>query len=67
MTDEESREKMEKLFGESLMTDEMYKERQRQIESGERIVISRDDLSRPYHPLVSLKKTQDDLKKLLKK
>ena len=43
----------------------MYKEMQRQIESGERIIISNDDLSRKRHPYVSLKQSQDDLRKLL--
>ena len=39
---------------------------QRGIKSGRLTVVSHDDLSRPYHPLVPLKKTQDDLRKLLK-
>ncbi len=65
MTNEESRERLRKGFGKRLMTDEMYKEMQRQIESGERIVISNDDLSRKRYPYVSLKQSQDDLRKLL--
>lgn len=65
MTNEESRERLRKGFGKRLMTDEMYKEMQRQIESGERIIISNDDLSRKRHPYVSLKQSQDDLRQLL--
>ena len=67
MTDEETREEARKLFGEFLMTDEKMQELQRKIDSGELVVVSHDDLHRKRHPLVPLEKTQEDLKRLLKK
>ena len=65
MTDEEYREEMIRLLGDNLITEEEEKILQRRVASGELIVVSCDDLHRKRHPLVSLKKTQDDLKKLL--
>lgn len=31
----------------------------------EMVIMSDDDLSRPYYPLVSLKKAQDDLRRMM--
>ena len=35
----------------------------RKLASGEMVIISDDDLSRPYYPLVPLEKVQDDFSK----
>lgn len=65
MSNKDYREEARKLFGDNLVTEEHKKMIQRGIKSGRLMVVSHDDLSRPYHPLVHLKKTQDDLRKLL--
>ena len=66
MPNKDYREEARKLFGDNLVTEEHKKMIQHGIKSGRLTVVSHDDLSRPYHPLVPLKKTQDDLRKLLK-
>lgn len=37
----------------------------RKLVSGEMVIISDDDLSRPYYPLVPLEKVQDDLRRMM--
>lgn len=67
MTDEEYRDEMRRLLGDSLITEEEEKMLQRRVASGELTVVSCDDFRRKRHPYVSLKQSQNDLKKLLNK
>ena len=55
------RERLRKYY----MTEEDEKEFNRKIASGELVVISNDDPCAPYYPMVSLQKSQVDLRKLM--
>lgn len=57
------REILRKGLGKNLITDKDREEMRRKLVSGEMVIISDDDLSRPYYPLVPLKKVQDDFLK----
>ena len=56
MPNKDYREEVRKLFGDNLVTEEHKKMIQRGIKSGRLTVVSHDNLSRPYHSLVPLKK-----------
>lgn len=56
MSNKDYREEARKLFGDNLVIEEHKKMIQCGIKSGRLTVVSHDDLSRPYHLLVSLKK-----------
>lgn len=59
------REILRKGLGKNLITDKDREEMHRKLASGEMVIISDDDLSRPYYPLVPLKKVQDDLRRMM--
>lgn len=59
------REILRKGLGKNLITDKDREEMHRKLASGEMVIISDDDLSRPYYPPVSLEKSQADLRKLV--
>lgn len=59
------REILRKGLGKNLITEKYREEMYRKLASGEMVIISDDDLSRPYYPLVSLEKSQADLRKLM--
>ena len=61
MPNKDYREEARKLFGDNLVTEERKKMIQRGIKSGRLTVVSHDDLSRPYHPLVHLKDGYDSM------
>ena len=50
------REILRKGLGKNLITDKDREEMRRKLSSGEMVIISDDDLSRPYYSLVPLKK-----------
>lgn len=56
MPNKDYREEARKLFGDNLVTEEHKKMIQRGIKSVRLTVVSYDDLSRPYYPLVPLKR-----------
>ena len=60
-----SPEYLKERLGDFYMTEEDEKEFNRKIASGELVVISHDDPCRPRHPMVSLEKSQADLRKLV--
>lgn len=59
------REILRKGLGKNLITEKDREEMCRKLASGEMIIMSDDDLSRPYYPPVSLEKSQADLRKLV--
>lgn len=59
------REILRKGLGKNLITEKDREEMHRKLASGEMVIISDDDLSRPYYPPVSLEKSQADLRKLV--
>lgn len=59
------REILRKGLGKNLITDKDREEMNRKLASGEMVIISDDDLSRPYYSLVPLKKVQDDLRRMM--
>lgn len=59
------REILRKGLGKNLITEKDREEMRRKLASGEMVIISDDDLSRPYYPPVLLEKSQADLKKLM--
>lgn len=59
------REILRKGLGKNLITEKDREEMRRKLASGEMVIVSNDDLSRPYYPLVSLEKPQADLRKLM--
>lgn len=59
------REILRRGLGKNLITDKDREEMHRKLASGEMVIISDDDLSRPYYPPVSLEKPQADLRKLM--
>lgn len=59
------REILRKGLGKNLITDKDREEMRRKLVSGEMVIISDDDLSRPYYSLVPLEKSQSDLRKLM--
>lgn len=59
------REILRKGLGKNLITEKDREEMRRKLASGEMVIMSDDDLSRPYYPLVSLEKPQADLRKLM--
>lgn len=59
------REILRKGLGKNLITEKDREEMRRKLASGEMVIISDDDLSRPYYPLVPLEKSQADLRKLM--
>lgn len=61
------REILRNGLGKNLITDKEREEMNRKLASGEMVIISDDDLSRPYYPLVPLEKSQADLRKLMRK
>ena len=60
------REILRKGLGKNLITDKDREEMRRKLVSGEMVIISDDDLSRPYYTLVPLKKVQDDLRRMMR-
>lgn len=60
-----SPEYLKERLGDFYMTEEDEKEFNRKIASGELVVISHDDPCRPRYPMVSLEKSQADLKRLM--
>ena len=50
------REILRKGLGKNLITEKDREEMNRKLASGEMVIISDDDLSRPYYSLVPLKK-----------
>lgn len=59
------REILRKGLGKNLITEKDCEEMRRKLASGEMIIVSDDDLSKPYYPLVPLKKVQDDLRRVM--
>lgn len=59
------REILRKGLGKNLITEKDREEMRRKLASGEMVIISDDDLSRPYYPPVPLEKSQADLRKLV--
>lgn len=59
------REILRKGLGKNLITDKDREEMCRKLASGKMVIISDDDLSRPYYLLVPLKKVQDDLRRMM--
>lgn len=59
------REILRRGLGKNLITEKDREEMRRKLASGEMVIMSDDDLSRPYYPLVSLEKPQADLRKLM--
>ena len=60
------REILRKGLGKNLITDKDREEMRRKLASVEMVIVSNDDLSRPYYPLVPLKKVQDHLKRMMR-
>lgn len=52
-------------LGKYYMTEEDEKEFNRKVASGKLVVISNDDQCAPYYPMVSLQKSQADLRRLM--
>lgn len=59
------REILRKGLGKNLITEKDREEMRRKLASGKMVIMSDDDLSRPYYPPVSLEKSQADLRKLM--
>ena len=59
------REILRKGLGKNLITEKDREEMRRKLSSGKMVIISDDDLSRPYYPLVPLKKVQNDLRRMM--
>ena len=60
-----SPEYLKERLGKYYMTEEDEREFNREIASGELVVISNDDQCAPYYPPVSLEKSQADLRRLM--
>lgn len=60
-----SPEYLKERLGKYYMTEEDEREFNREIASGELVVISNDDPCTPYYPMVSLQKSQADLRRLM--
>lgn len=60
-----SPEYLRERLGKYYMTEEDEREFNREIASGELVVISNDDQCAPYYPPVSLEKSQADLRRLM--
>ena len=60
-----SPEYLKERLGDFYMTEKDEKKFNRKIASGELVVISHDDPCRPRYPMVSLEKSQADLRKLM--
>ena len=64
-SDIQYRSRSRRGLGKNLITDKDREEMRRKLASGEMVIVSNDDLSRPYYPLVPLKKVQDDLRRMM--
>ena len=58
-------EVLKRLLGKHYMSDEKRKELEEKTASGELVVISNDDPCAPYYTMVSLQKSQADLRRLM--
>lgn len=59
------REILRKGLGKNLITEKDREEMRRKLASGEMVIMSDDDLSRPYYPPVTLEESKANLRKLV--